>query len=94
MQEEEKRSSLSLTLLLARPLGEEGASDGWHLCLPECAIRPLGRGNQGSLGFFLTGAVLNITQFLPDAESLPPFWFVSSLLRFGIGKTIAGKTRT
>ena len=50
--------------------------------------------NQGSLQFLPTSAVLNFTQFSPEAESLPPFWFVSSLLRFGIGKTIAGKTRT
>ena len=42
--EEEKRSLLLLTLLLAKLSGEEGASDGWHLCLPECAIRPLGKG--------------------------------------------------
>ena len=52
MQEEEERSSLSMTLLLARPSGEEGASDGWHLCLPECAIRPLGGGKSRKLIIF------------------------------------------
>ena len=52
MQEEEERSSLSLTLLLAKLSGEEGASDGWQLCLPECAIRPLGRGKARKLIIF------------------------------------------
>ena len=52
MQEEEERSSLSLTLLLARPSGGVGASDGWLLCLPVCAIRPLGRGKSRELIIF------------------------------------------
>ena len=32
--------------------GGVGASDGWLLCLPVCAIRPLGRGKSRELIIF------------------------------------------